>query len=79
MEAIDAALEHQDVAALVSIYHELYPLAEQELWAGDNFDEMINYYHAMFREQEGLIRSIGKDERYQFILSIPVADRPQHV
>ena len=79
VEAIDAALEHQDVAALVSIYHELYPLAEQELWAGDNFDEMINYYHAMFREQEGLIRSIGKDERYQFILSIPVADRPQHV
>ena len=79
VEGIDAALEHQDIAALVNIYHELYPLAEQELWAGDNFDEMINYYHAMFREQEGLIRSIGKDYRYHFILSIPVADRPQHV
>ncbi|MBU1193159.1 MAG: hypothetical protein KKE76_15815 [Gammaproteobacteria bacterium] len=33
----------------------------------------------MFREQEALIQLTADTQRYQFILSIPVADRPQHV
>ena len=79
VEAIDQALVKDDIQSLVDIYDALYPIAEKELWTGGSFDETLNFYHAMFREQEGLIRSMGRDDRYHFILSIPVADCPHHV
>ena len=78
-DAAQRALEHSDLPALIAIYHAIYPLLEQELWSGNAFHRTLESYQSLFREQEALIQQAGDDHRYHFILSIPVADRPQHV
>jgi hypothetical protein len=54
-------------------------LLEQEIWNGQAFHGTLDLYQSLFREQEALIQHAGDDQRYHFILSIPAADRPQHV
>jgi len=78
-EAFQRALEHDDLPALIIIYHAVYPLLEQEIWNGQAFHSTLDLYQSLFREQEGLIQRAGNDRRYHFILSIPVADRPLYV
>ena len=78
-DAVQYALEHDDLPALIAIYHAVYPLLEQAIWNGQAFHSTLDLYQSLFREQEALIQHAGNDRRYQFILSIPVADRPQHV
>jgi hypothetical protein len=78
-DAVQHALEHDDLPALIAIYHTVYPLLEQEIWNGQAFHSTLDIYQSLFREQEALIQHAGNDPRYHFILSIPVADRPQHV
>ena len=78
-DAVLRAIKHNDLPALIAVYHTIYPLLEQELWSGNAFDRTLEVYQSLFREQEALIQQAGKDQRYHFILSIPVADRPQHV
>ncbi len=71
------------IEKLVLLYHEIYPLFEQELWLSDDFDEMLQDYQGLFREQEDLIQKLNPDfkfrKQYDFILSIPIADRPEHL
>ena len=78
-DAVLRTLEHNDLPALIAIYHAVYPLLEQEIWSGKAFQRTLDLYQSLFREQEALIQRAGSDQRYHFILSIPVADRPQHV
>jgi hypothetical protein len=66
--------------AVVDLYEQCYPLLEQAMWSGEaDFHALLASYQSLFREQESLIRQRGGDERHQFILSIPVADRPSHL
>ena len=66
-------------------YEQCYPLLEKALWSGTaDFEPLLDCYQSLFREQEALIRQQAAsggvaDERYHFILSIPVADRPSHL
>ena len=69
----------QSVERLISLYDAIYPLVEKKLWTADNFDEMLDIYQSLFREQESLIKQSDSTERYDFILSIPIADRPEHL
>lgn len=39
----------------------------------------MEQYHAAFREMERLIALKGRDDRHEFVIVIPVADRPQHL
>ncbi len=78
-DTVQHALDHDDPPALIAIYHAIYPLLEQQIWNGQAFHSTLHLYQSLFREQEALIQSAGNDRRYNFILSIPVADRPQHV
>ena len=78
-DAVQYALDHDDLSALIAIYHAVYPLLEQEIWNGQAFHSTLDLYQSLFREQEALIQHAGNEQRYDFILSIPVADRPQHV
>jgi hypothetical protein len=65
---------------LTELYEELYPLLEQALWTGSvDFHSLLDCYQSLFREQDALIRQGGDDKRHHFLLSIPVADRPQHL
>ncbi len=71
--------DRQQESSLAALYDQIYPLVEKELWQSENFDEILEIYQSLFREQELLISLSGVDERYDFILSIPIADRPEHL
>jgi hypothetical protein len=81
-----AAPAEQDAPqSLIGRYERCFPLLEKALWSGTaDFEPLLDCYQSLFREQDALLRqqaaSTGTaDERYHFILSIPVADRPSHL
>lgn len=71
--------------ACIATYEQCYPHLEQALWSGAvEFAPLLACYQALFREREALIRQQTErtgtpDDRYRFIISIPVADRPAHL
>jgi len=76
--------DQQQAEKLIALYHDIYPLFEQELWAAtDDFAEMLEVYQSLFQEQDLLIQasdsSSYQEKQYNFILSIPIADRPEHL
>jgi len=77
---IASQLSAASADALIERYEQCYPLLEAAMWSGESdFAPLLADYQALFREQEALIREQGADERHQFILGIPVADRPPHL
>ena len=52
---------------------------EKELWSSEPNEITLEQYHAAFQQMEQLIASKGADRRHEFIIVIPVADRPQHL
>jgi len=76
---IDQQAEKQQLQSLIHLYHQLYPLVEQLLWHGDEFESVLNLYQRLFKEQEALIEQDQSYQRHDFILSIPIADRPEHL
>jgi hypothetical protein len=72
-------------ASLIERYEKCLPLLETALWSGTlDFEPLLDCYQSLFREQDALVRQRAEaaglaDERYHFILSIPVADRPDHL
>ena len=71
--------------SLIDRYEQCYPLLEKALWSGTtDFAPLLDCYQSLFREQDALVREQAAsggaaDERYHYILSIPVADRPTHL
>ncbi|MEN8213054.1 MAG: hypothetical protein ABFR19_01710, partial [Pseudomonadota bacterium] len=65
--------------ALISLYDQIYPLVERVLWSTENFDELLDLYQSLFREQEALVSAFDPDRNHDFILCIPIADRPEHL
>ncbi|MBI4753966.1 MAG: glycosyltransferase family 2 protein [Betaproteobacteria bacterium] len=49
------------------------------LWAGGFNPDRLGSYQAAFRGLEQLIAAQGHDDRHEFVIVIPVADRPQHI
>ena len=80
LETILAQPEAASLDSLIDLYEQLYPLLEKALWSGNaDFHTLLDCYQSLFREQDTLIRQGKVDDRHHFILSIPVADRPQHL
>lgn len=80
LDGIGAAIQGAPTESLIALYEQSYPLLEKALWSGAvDFSALLTDYQALFREQEALFRHLGKDERHQFILGIPIADRPPHL
>jgi len=77
--------EAEAINALIKLYEQCYPLLEKALWCNESdFEPLLQCYQSLFREQETLYQQSAQytndgDERYHFILSIPVADRPPHL
>ncbi len=80
LRSIADALEGASLDRLIALYDRCHPLLERHLWSGGaaDFDGLLAHCQALYREREALIERRG-DERYRFILSIPVADRPRHL
>ncbi|MFK5985322.1 MAG: hypothetical protein QM479_07830 [Pseudomonadota bacterium] len=68
-----------DQASLLCLYDQTYPIVENFLWEADNFDKVLEIYQSLFREQELILSQSAIDNRYDFILSITIADRPKHL
>ncbi len=82
-EILSIENNQQKVERLIGLYHDIFPLFEKQMWVSDNFDEMLSVYQSLFREQELLIQQYNSDsddyKQYHYILSIPIADRPEHL
>ena len=79
-EQLQGVSPSTEVDALIDLYEQCYPLLEQAMWSSEaDFHPLLTCYQALFREQEALIQQRGGDDRHQFILGIPVADRPPHL
>jgi hypothetical protein len=52
---------------------------EKDIWNDGLNESRLEAYQAAFRHLERLIEAQGEDDRHEFILVIPVADRPQHL
>ncbi len=52
---------------------------ENALWAGGLNQALLADYQAAFRAMEQRIAAQESDDRYRFVVVIPVADRPQHL
>jgi hypothetical protein len=69
-----------DPDALAELYEQAYPPLERALWSTpEDFEELLDDYQALFREQDGWLRRRADDDRHHFIIAIPVADRPAHL
>ncbi|MGB5517017.1 MAG: hypothetical protein WBO73_00925, partial [Gammaproteobacteria bacterium] len=88
--AADVPALKNELDTLINSYEQCYPLLEKALWCSESaFDSLLDCYQSLFREQDALIRQRANvegaldensgDDRYRFILSIPVADRPPHL
>ena len=88
--ADEAPATTSELDTLINSYEMCYPLLEKAMWSSDSqFDSLLDCYQSLFREQDALIRRRAEVEaapdnssagdRYHFILSIPVADRPPHL
>ncbi len=73
LDAIDS------IPTLIALYDEVYPELEYQLWSAQGFDQLLDTYQSLFREQETLIQMTAEDNRYDFIIGIPIADRPEHL
>jgi len=63
-----------------ALYEHCYSALEQAMWSeGADFHALLADYQALFREQEALIQHCGNDDRHDFIIGIPIADRPPHL
>ncbi len=66
--------------ALLALYKQAIPLIENLLWKNDLIAQNIENYQHIFHELEALIDQQKKaDQRHNFIIAIPVADRPKHL
>jgi hypothetical protein len=56
------------------------PLQERRLWESTPEPAALAIYQGLFRQREALLRELpGGDRRHEFVVVIPVADRPRHL
>lgn len=52
---------------------------ENVFWSSVPDESLLNQYHSEFQKLEQLITQKGNDQRHEFVIIVPVADRPQHL
>ena len=78
-EILGQAVDGQSNANILAFYDRAIPVIEQQIWSSDIVDDSFTLYQQMFREMEACIALNDDDDRYEFVIIIPVADRPQHL
>ncbi|MFW2374827.1 MAG: hypothetical protein ACN4GM_17015 [Gammaproteobacteria bacterium] len=79
LSAILANADNACADSFLDLYQQAIPVIEQELWAGNVKSLQLDLYHSMFQQMEQMLASRKYDERHNFIVVVPVADRPQHL
>ena len=65
--------------ALVELYESAAAFVEEKMWKTGYQDATLELYQRLFREMESHMACDGNDKRFEFVVVIPVADRPQHL
>jgi len=68
-----------DSEDLINLYMDAISLIEQRIWSNDIDESIIKKYQQLFHELETIVSENEHDTRHRFIVTIPVADRPQHL
>jgi len=68
-----------DSEDLINLYMDAISLIEQRIWSNDIDESIIKQYQQLFHELETIVSKNEHDTRHRFIVTIPVADRPQHL
>jgi hypothetical protein len=71
--------EHDQLDDIIDIYQQALPVIEQQLWRDTINADSLQRYQKTFRELEHYYSLREKDTRHDFIIVIPVADRPKHL
>jgi hypothetical protein len=79
MLAGEKAIPGADITELIAAFQALIPFIERAMWTPDIDTRLLDIYQAAFRQLEQLIARQGDDLRHDFIIVIPVADRPLHL
>jgi hypothetical protein len=63
----------------IALYEAVIAWLEPLLWEKACDEHLLAVYQQCFRELEALIGARGTDLRHEFVIVIPVADRPRHL
>jgi len=74
-----AELSRDQIDRIIRLYRQALPAIERALWSRGPNGERLAQYQSIFRELERFIAIRGDDHRHDFIVVIPVADRPRHL
>ncbi|HDK37873.1 MAG TPA: hypothetical protein ENG92_02510 [Thiolapillus brandeum] len=65
---------------LLGFYDRLFSQLEEKLWKEGLDEPLLKQYQLLVEEMDQQLNRMGKaDHRHHFIITIPVADRPQHL
>jgi hypothetical protein len=65
--------------ALITLYDKAATVVAQQLAKSGYSEPLLNQQRQLFQEMEAQLAHNGTDHRHDFIIVIPIADRPQHL
>ncbi|MCW9014384.1 MAG: hypothetical protein OQL06_11420 [Gammaproteobacteria bacterium] len=77
--ALDASVGVSQIDDYLRLYDEAIPPLENQLLSAELDEERLQLFQQLFQQMESLIAEKKQDRRYEFVIIIPVADRPQHL
>ena len=73
---IGDSIDRNEIQPVLDIYTKSIRRLEKHIWASEKTHELSGIYQSLFHETEQLHQLIQKDHRHDFLIVIPVADRP---
>jgi hypothetical protein len=77
--ADDGTIDNASIDDVIQLFQQTIKRLEQFIWKNSPCAESITLYQDTFKNLEALYNLKTQDERYDFKIVIPVADRPQHL
>ena len=71
--------QNSNINALISIYNNALLMFSSSFQLDKKNEETLDLYHKTYQELESIIALSKEDKRHNFIVVIPVADRPKHL
>lgn len=73
------AEDENSIDKFIQLYKKLIEKLEKNLWQNNISEKNLENYRTIFRALEKVQQLKANDERFNFKIIIPVADRPQHL
>jgi hypothetical protein len=79
LSADEGTIDNGSIDDVIRLYKQTIKKLEQYIWKNSPSLENIRLYQNTFKNMEALYKLKTVDDRYDFKIVIPVADRPQHL